>query len=158
MPEKTEMTVKEFLDSLKRVLWRIKRNNQWYELRVAKSDTDLPFVDKKGELFGLKNSKINFFIFKSGTNEPADWVSGYLYDMLEDDLLQKIPVDPIVWKDEDPTLDLAFVHYLLDRGGFVIFNEAERRCFLIFCVSRETKRSDDWRRFSTYQFSNSQII
>ena len=124
MPEKTEMTVKEFLDSLKRVLWRIKRNNQWYELRVAKSDTDLPFIDKKGELFGLKNSKINFFIFKSGTNEPADWVSGYLYDMLEDDLLQKIPVDPNVWKDEDPTLALAFVHYLLDRGGFVIFNEA----------------------------------
>ena len=124
MPEKTEMTVKEFLDSLKRVLWRIKRNNQWYELRVAKSDTDLPFIDKKGELFGIKNSKINFFVFKAGTNELADWVSGYLYDMLVDDLSQKTPVDPNEWIDDELTLDLAFVHNLLDRGGFVIFNEA----------------------------------
>ena len=128
MPEKTEMTVKEFLDSLKRVLWRIKRNNQWYELRVAKSDTDSYFIDKRGELFGFKNFKINFFVFKAGTNEPADWVSEYLqeylHDMLADCFLQDPPLDPTVWYDEDLTLALAFVHYLLDRGGFVIFNEA----------------------------------
>ena len=71
--EENKLTAEDFLKSLKEIWWRIKKDNQWYELRVAKSIYDLPFVDQDGELFGVKNAKINFFVFKTDTDEIADW-------------------------------------------------------------------------------------
>ena len=124
MFKKGKMTTAKFLKSLKTVAWRIKKDNQWYELRVANSELDWPFIDKEGELFGLKNSKINFFIFKAGTNEPADWAPEYLYDNLAGSVSQEDPACK-AWTDPvSTTMATFFVHYLLDRGGFVIFNEA----------------------------------
>ncbi len=72
--EENKLTADEFLKSLNEIWWRIKKDNQWYELRVAKSIYDLPFVDQDGELFGVRNAKINFYVFKAGSNEVTNWV------------------------------------------------------------------------------------
>lgn len=117
------MTTAKFLKSLKTVVWRIKKDNQWYELRIANSEFDWPFIDKEGELFGLKNSKINFFIFKAGTNEPADWAPEYLYNMLAGSVSQKDPECAVWTQPVSATMADYFVHYLLDQGGFVIYDE-----------------------------------
>ena len=123
MFKKGKMTTAKFLKSLKTVAWRIKKDNQWYELRVANSELDWPFIDKEGELFGLKNSKINFFIFKAGTDEPADWAPEYLYDNLAGSVSQEDPACK-AWTDPvSTTMAHYFVHYLLDQGGFVIYDE-----------------------------------
>lgn len=124
MFKKGKMTTAKFLKSLKTVAWRIKKDNQWYELRVANSELDWPFIDKEGELFGLKNSKINFFIFKAGTDEPADWAPEYLYNNLARDTISQKDPECTVWTQPvSATMAHYFVHYLLDQGGFVIYDE-----------------------------------
>ena len=114
------MTVDIFLNSLSIVLSRIKRNNQWFELRVAQSPYDKPFIDKNGSLFGVKNIKINFYIFKEGMNEIADWAPELLKEMYIRYKLSRLPEDEI-----EPGWGLSysifFEQFLLHHNGFQIF-------------------------------------
>ena len=133
MSEENEMTVTEFLNSLKRIEWYIRKGKQRYELRTAEGSTYLPFIDKGGELFGIKNSIIYFYVFEKGTNKPAEWVSKYLHDMyIEYDMQNPETEKSLEESRELPfsfelTFDWAFVHYLLKKGGFVIFNKDGKR-------------------------------
>ena len=124
MSEGKEMTVAEFLNSLKRVSWFIKRKGKRYELRISEGLTDVIFTDKDGELFGIKNAKIDFYVFEKGTNNPAEWVSKYLHDMYIDYDLKNPETEKelettgyISW---DLTLSYAFVLYLLKRENLLI--------------------------------------
>ena len=125
MSEKSEMTTVEFLNSLKKTQWYIKNGDKRYQLRVRESRVDSPFVDKNGELFGIKNARINFFVFEKGTNNPAEWVSKYLHDMyidygFENPEAEKELDETGCQFDFDLTFCYAFVLYLLKKGNFVI--------------------------------------
>ena len=117
--EKSKL-VTDFLNSLSVVLCRIKKNDQWYELRVAQGAYDKPFVDKEGTLFGVKNAKINFYIFKEGANETADWATGDLKEMYTRYELAQLPEDKveITW---GVPYSIGFTQFLLAVGDFQIF-------------------------------------
>ena len=89
--EENKIAVDTFLKSLSVVGSRIRRNDIWYELRVAHGIDDKPFVDKDGLLFGVKNAKINFYIFKEGTNEIPDWAPKYLKKVYTESKLDRLP-------------------------------------------------------------------
>lgn len=114
------MTVDIFLNSLSIVLSRIKRNNQWFELRVAQSPYDKPFIDRDGSLFGVKNIKINFYIFKEGINEIADWAPVLLKEMYTRYKLAQLP-DNAVEIFYGVSYCLGFEQFLLYHDGFQIF-------------------------------------
>ena len=117
--EENKLTAGEFLKSLKEIWWRIKKDNQWYELRVAKSIYDLPFVDQNGELFGVKNAKINFYVFKSGSEEIPDWVQDYLKELYVVCNWDNLPDDEI-----EPTFCASyadvFIQGLLGREEYLV--------------------------------------
>lgn len=118
--EERKLTVEEFLDSLSVVWSRIKRSDQWYELRTAKGLYDRPFVDKDGSLFGVKNAKINFYIFKEGTSVIADWTPKYLKEVYITSKLYQLPEDETepIW---GASYSEAFEQFLLNRDGCQIF-------------------------------------
>lgn len=124
MSEGEEMTVAEFLNSLKRVSWFIKRKEKRYELRISEGLTNVIFTDKDGELFGIKNAKIDFYVFEKGTSKPAEWASEYLHDMyVEYDLRNKETekeLETTGYISWDLTLSYAFVLYLLKRENLLI--------------------------------------
>ena len=118
--EKDELTVDKFLSSLSIIIWRIKWNNQWYELRVANDICDKPFVDKEGVLFGVKNAKINYYVFKADTNEVADWLPSILKDIYTECKYYELPDDEVNVSWHCPYA-LDFIQNLLNKKGFLIF-------------------------------------
>lgn len=115
------MTEEDFLKILKTTLARVKYNNNWYEIRVAKGYFDKPFVDTNGSLFGVKNAKINFYVFKAGSEEIAEWAPSLLKDLYELQDWAKLPDE-----ETDVSFELSyvesFIDYLFDQKGFLIFN------------------------------------
>lgn len=116
------MTIDDFLKTLKKTEWRIKKGNQWYELRVAESVGDLPFVDQDGELFGVKNAKINFYVFKAGSDEIADWIQGHLKKLYDWGKWNELPEDEIYvhWGD---TYAEFFIQDLLNYEEFLVLSQ-----------------------------------
>ena len=117
-----KVTIKEFLNSLVTTIFRIKRNNQWYEMRVAEGFSDKPFVDTEGSLFGVKNAKINFYVFNAGTNEVAEWAPSFLKDFYEELNLARLPEDEVMVSYE-LFYSEAFIDNLLTYRDFLIFNQ-----------------------------------
>ena len=118
--EENKLTADDFFKSLKTTLWRIKNDNQWYELRVAETLKDPLFVDKDGELFGVKNAKINFYVFKSGTNETSDWSQNCLKKAYLWYRWYELPPDEteVNW---DVTYPEGFILYLLNYEKVLVF-------------------------------------
>ena len=116
------MTAEFFLNSLVKVMYRIKYNDQWYELRVAESIIDKPFVDRDGKLFGVKNAKINFYVFKEGTTEIADWVPSVLKEIYTRYNYAKLSeVDVEICFGVSYSLD--FVHNILAYDEISVYNQ-----------------------------------
>ena len=115
------MTAEFFLNSLVKVMYRIKYNDQWYELRVAESIIDKPFVDRDGKLFGVKNAKINFYVFKEGTTEIADWVPSVLKEIYTRYNYAKLSEDDVeICFGVSYSLD--FVHNILAYDEISVYN------------------------------------
>ena len=114
------MTADEFLKSLEKVSYRVKKNGDWYEIRVRKSDYDKPFVDKDGVLFGVKNAKINFYVFDTRTNAVAEWAPNLLNENYTEYNLAELPDDAVevTW---EVSYARGFVEFLLNKGGFAVF-------------------------------------
>ncbi len=114
------MTAEDFLKSLVTVWGRIKKNNKWYEIRVRNGDYDEPFVDKDGELFGVRNAKVNFYIFNAGTNVVADWAPALLNEIYTGSNWAEKPEDEleVSW---EVSYARGFVEFLLNKGGFAVF-------------------------------------
>lgn len=116
------MTAEFFLNSLVKVMYRIKYNDQWYELRVAESIIDKPFVDRDGKLFGVKNAKINFYVFKEGTTEIADWVPSVLKEIYTRYNYAKLSEDDVeICFGVSYSLD--FVHNILAYDEISVYNQ-----------------------------------
>ncbi len=123
MPEKNTMTVAAFLDSLKNTVWRIKKANKWYELRVANTPFDLYYTDEEGVLFGIKKAKINFYIFNENTNVVADWAATLLNNFyFGDEGFSNLSKNDVYFSPFGVTLDCLFIEYLLNEGDFEIFD------------------------------------
>ena len=114
------MTPDDFLKSLAAVSYRIKRNNRWYEIRVREGNYDEPFVDKDGELFGVKNAKINFYVFNSGADIVADWAPALLNEIYTRSNWAELPEDKVEVSWE-VSYARGFVEFLLNKGGFAVF-------------------------------------
>lgn len=118
MPEKINNKIEEFLQSLNLVIWRIKYHNNWYELRISNRYSDTLFLDKKGELFGIPNSQINFFVFKSGKQEVAEWIKPFMKEFFEP--IKEYISPSELYRQGFMTYDAGFVQYLLTKRGIVI--------------------------------------
>ena len=113
-------SVDQFIANLKKVAWRIKFNDKWYELRLKNNSLDQLYKDTKGELFGLPNVQVNFCVFNAGTDELAEWAKPILKDFFARMPEYQDPSD--LFFGGFITYDGGFVQHLLDRGGFAVFS------------------------------------
>ncbi len=115
--------IEEFFNTLSVVMFRIKYNKKWYELRVAEGLYDKPFVDREGILFGVKSAKINFYVFESGSNKIAIWASEYLNELYTENNFARLPEDEVEIRWEISYAE-AFIDTLLAHRDFLIFNQS----------------------------------
>ena len=124
--EKNKLKAERFLQNLTIPVYRIKKDNQWYEVRVSEevvhSVADILFIDKDGVLFGVKNAKIDFYVFKENSDEVADWASGILKNMYTQTKWSELPDDTNLVGSPNVTYCDAFIQYLLSVENLLVLN------------------------------------